>query len=66
MSVVEVSDETWGPLSVDRDPTGVNMDEWYPEVLRHQTAVEGVSAEMYLVKSNMTSLIPGIADLLST
>ena len=32
----------------------------------NQTAVDGVSVEMYLVKSNMTSLIPGIGHLLST
>ena len=42
MSVVEVSDETWGPLSVDRDLTGESI--WMNGTLRfsdNQTAVEG-------------------------
>lgn len=62
MSIVEVSDETWGPLTVDRDLAGDSI--WMNGTLRfsdNQTAVDGVTVEMYLVKSNMTSLIPGIA-----
>ena len=42
MSIVEVSDETWGPLSVDRDLTGDSI--WMNGTLRfsdNQTAVDG-------------------------
>ena len=64
MSLVEVSEENWGPLWLDRDLSGDSI--WMNGTLRfsdNQTTAEGVSVEMYLVKSNTTSLIPGTAAI---
>lgn len=64
MSTVEVFNESWGPLWVDRDLAGQSI--WMNGTLRftdNQTSVEGVGLEMYLVKSNMTELVPGSAAL---
>ena len=62
MSLVEVTDENWGPIVVGQRPIWpVDMDEWHPKVTDNQTSVAGVGVEMYLVESNMTNQIPGLA-----
>ena len=62
MSLVEVTDESWGPLWLDRDLSGQSI--WMNGTLRftdNQTSVAGVGVDMYLVESNMTNQIPGLA-----
>ena len=61
MSLVEVTDESWGPLWLDRDLSGQSI--WMNGTLRftdNQTSVAGVGVDMYLVESNMTNQIPGL------
>ena len=63
MSVVEVVNETWSPDTYERDYSSGNITlNGTLQFSSNTSVIEGITLDLYLVPSNDTAKVPGVAE----